>query len=229
MLKLFQIASIAFFGSIFTANAASFDTALSLCKEKMQKNPPQVSVVVNFGALKYDFSKDEAAMKELFLKINPNADVYGDVQGLTDTSPTVSSNISVSRQVVLQKYVCSIPEKIEISVKYVNPTVYILRSLREGSCRYRWAVRHEQAHLDISHTALILLGNVIKNKLPEFVMETGPYVSSIHDDVNVADKLNALYQSYLTPVIDIFNKTLIQQHGRLDSEENYKKESQLCN
>ena len=211
-----------------SAEAGSYDSAMRLCRQKMKENPPQVQVLVNYGKLKYDFSKDEAQLVELFKKINPDKSVVGKIHGLTDISPQVAIDLRVSRQSVGKRYICTVPKSVVVHAGFQNPTVYILKTLRKGSCPYRLALRHEQAHLDIGWTAMMLLGKILKEQLPDIVERSGPRISVLSDDSNMAAKLSKEYQSAMQPILDIFQGTLIEEQGKLDTAENYDKEAKVC-
>lgn len=228
MLKQF-LPCVIFCGILITnAHAASYETMMRKCRQKMTEEPPKISVLVNYGKLKYDFSKDTDELKAMFKKLNPDAPIVGKIHGLTDISPLAAIDVNVSRQIIGENYICSIPQSVTYHLQYQNPTVYILKSLRKGSCPYRLALRHEQAHLDIGFTAMTLLGKIIKNKLPAIVEEIGPYITPLSDDSNIATKLSSDYQNYLMPTLDLFQNSLIEQQKTLDTAENYQKESKIC-
>ena len=228
--RIFLFAQMFFLGSaaLNSADAGSYDSAMRLCRQKMSENPPQIEVLVNYGKLKYDFSKDEKELAELFKKINPDRPVDGKIHGLTDVSPQVMIDLRVMRQRVGKGYVCTIPKSVVLHAGFQSPTVYILKTLRKGSCPYRLALRHEQAHLDIGFAAMTLLGKVLKKQLPDIVERSGPRISVLSDDSNMAAKLSKEYRSMMQPILDIFQGTLIEEQGKLDTVENYDKEARVC-
>ncbi len=228
MLKRF-LPCVIFCGILISnAHAASYETMMRKCRKKMTEEPSQISVLVNYGKLRYDFSKDAGELEAMFKKLNPDAPIVGKIHGLTDISPLAAIDVNVSRQLINDNYICTIPQSVTIHLQYQNPTVYILKSLRKGSCPYRLALRHEQAHLDIGFTAMTLLGKIIKNKLPEIIDEIGPRITPVKDESNIAAKLSSDYQNYLMPTLDLFQNSLIEQQKALDTAENYQKESKIC-
>ena len=231
MIKRFLILSlIAFFGCAWNggAEAATYDSAMRQCREKMAENPPQIEVLVNYGKLKYDFSKNDAELAELFNEYNPDKPVKGRIHGFTDLSPNVAIDLNVSRERIGKRYICTIPKKVVVRAQFINPTVYIWKALSKGSCQYRLALRHEQTHLDIGFTAMTLLGRLLKKNLPDVVQKSGPRISLLSDDSNMATKMSQEYQRFLEPILNIFQNALIEEQGKLDTPENYKKEARLC-
>lgn len=214
--------------AINSAKAGSYDSAMRLCRQKMAENPPQVEVLVNYGKLKYDFSKEDVELAAVYKKMNPGKPVVGKIHGLTDISPHVAIDLRVSRQMVGKRYVCTIPKTVVVHAGFQNPTVYILKTLRKGSCPYRLALRHEQAHLDIAFTAMTLLGRTLKEQLLEIVKRSGPRISVLSDESNMATKMSKEYQSFMQPTLDIFQDALVEEQGKLDTAENYKKEAKVC-
>jgi hypothetical protein len=214
--------------AINSAEAGSYDAAMRLCRQKMAENPPQIEVLINYGKLKYDFSKEDVELVAVFKRMNPGKPVVGKIHGLTDISPQVAIDLRVSRQRVGKRYVCTIPKTVVVHAGFQNPTVYILKTLRKGSCPYRLALRHEQAHLDIGFTALTLLGKILKEQLPDIVKRSGPRISVLSDESNMATKMSKEYQSFMQPALDIFQGALIEEQGKLDTAENYKKEAKVC-
>ena len=228
MYKLFLFCGIFLSLMQNNAHAASYEAMMRKCREKMAENPPRISVVVNYGKLQYDFSKNNDDLVRMYKQLNPDKPVIGKMHGLTNVSPSATTDIRVTRQVIGEYYVCTTPADIKINLRYENPTVYILSSLRKGSCPYRLALRHEQTHLDIAFTAMTLLAQIIKEKMPTIIEELGPRITPLSDKSNIAVKLSNEYQSYLMPTFNLFQNTLIEQQELLDTPENYKKESMIC-
>lgn len=229
MIKIWLLGLLWGLPAIGTAVAAPSQEYLQkLCREEMAKNPPQIVVEYNFGQLKYDFSKSEKELAAMFKEINPQAEVFGKVHGVTRLTPAVTMETKVMRQMLNNSSVCIMPSDVHIRLGYNEPTVFILNTLQEGSCRYKLAMRHEQAHLDIGHAALALVAHAVKRKLPQVVEERGVYVTNLADSANLAEQMNAEYQSRLAPIVQIFLQTLMEQQAVLDTKENYTRESELC-
>ena len=212
------------------AQAASYEYSYKQCKDIMKQNPPEINIVYNYGDLVYDNSKNAEELVELFKEVEPNHEA-NNIYGLTALSPHISMKTTVQYDNLNSGRYCFYPRTIDIKVWY-EPKVYILNSLKIGSCRFNVTVRHEQTHLDFGHHALPIFAGIIKKELPQVINDVGPRVESDNNsDENlamVAQYLNQDYHKQIEVLFDEFKEGLDEQNALIDSVENYQEENLLC-
>ena len=211
------------------ALAESYDNTLTQCKELMENNPPKVEVVYSFGSLRLDNSKSPDEIKEVFKQVYPNQETHK-INGLTVLSPFARVENSIISQ-SKGDHVCYYPQRIQISAGY-RPIVYISKDLTGNPCRFSLTVRHEQTHLDIGHLSLQNFASRLKSEFPNIVKEIGPVLKSKADKVSAADavakEMNEAYHMRLKFLFDDFVQKLLEENARIDTDENYEYEQQLC-
>lgn len=209
-----------------TGNAASRYYWEKQCRKFMEENPAEVVVSYNFGKLNYDLTLSSAQIKEKSAHSVFQTRSGGKYMGLTLLNQYNNYAVTDSGAIEMgDGYYCTIPAKIEIKTGYLNPTVYLAKSMEKGTCLFRKTVRHEQQHLDIAHIFLRRYAKELEQRVPKIIKETGPLVSLSKD----SDK--SLLKTYKTKIDAIYNfyfDEWREMSGKLDTLENYEKESLLC-
>lgn len=203
------------------------------CHEISEKNPPQISIVYNYGQVSYDRSKTEAEMAKLYagaVKAEKTGEFSSDynIQGLTLLNYYEQVQFFGRYEMLSDNFLCYFPAKVEVRIGYKNPVVYLEKSLKDDSCEYKRVLRHEQTHLGLAHKALGLYAVILKNKIKDVIDETGVKVSKEVPD-KVSQDFVKDYQLRLSALTELFKNVRRQQQQLIDSEENYQKESLICN
>lgn len=210
-------------------SAASFEYAVRQCKDLMRANPPKVEIAYNYGALKLDNTKTSAEIEDIFKATHPNQKVHK-INGLTTLSPYAQLESSIKAEVVNNR-LCYYPRNIRINIGY-KPVVYIASDMYKNGCRFILTVRHEQTHLDIGHLSLELFAKRLKEEFPEILETVGPEVRTRSEEVPVNEmsvQMNKTYHNQLKVLFDDFVQKLLSENTRIDSDENYRLERELCN
>lgn len=208
------------------ACCASYNYIQQKCRQISAQNPPKISIIYNCGNLQYNTDLDQKQLAELNYKIT--GERKENLNGLTSLEPTITVDGVVFKHERLdENRVCLYPEELKIKVKF-NPIIYILSSIPKDSCQYNLTLRHEQTHIDIGYTALDLLLKALSNKLPDIAWSTTVRVVNVSADKNVLEEINSTYQQQVLTIWDIFKNALDEQHKRLDTQENYIRESKMC-
>ena len=212
-----------------SGNAFAWSNSLATkqCRQQMNNNPPIIDITYNYGELRYDTTKTSAELEKIHDKSKP---IYGQMHGLTQTSPKLLIETKINGQQINDK-ACFYPERVKISISY-SPILYIMKDLKPGSCKFNLTLRHEQTHLDISHLALKEFAKKLKKQVPLIVKDIGPLVKNLsneNDDTKQAAKeINQAYNKQIEVLFELFKKTLEEENGKIDNAENYSFESSLC-
>lgn len=227
MKKLFYIlifASCAF----FLTDTASAATPDEVCRKIVR--PPEVTVTVSYGRLKYDTSKNNRSLTRMHIRqYGGNVPAGRQVHGLATYDFNTRISLKIIKNTSNKGISCVYPGNIELNIEMQNPVIYLSKSLQPGSCLYEIAMRHEQTHQQINIEALEYYLPIIQQRFLEAV-KSNPYMSS-SSDINLTlakEKLNEKYLAAINPILEEMQNEINTEQARLDSIENYDYEAALC-
>lgn len=227
-----------FFTLIFSYFMASY----AWSTENLQKyedecrsfiNPPHVEVTSTYGKLKYDYSKDKKFLEKETLKRfqERGGEKYAGFEpvGLTKVRDAFDFSVTVGQIDVSNGYTCFFPETIKVHLGYYTPTIYILKSLKKGSCLYDLAVRHEKTHMQIYIEALDYFLPQLKTTVAELFNQIGvKIVKRSEAGRAVAQELNDAYLAVAQGKVEKWRKNVETEQLKLDTPEHYILENTLC-
>lgn len=194
---------------------------------------PIVELVSSYGKLRYNFDKDEAYLKrETELKFEAqNEDFSGDFSpiGLTKVRDSFDFDFTAETIKLNHGYLCVYPSKIRMRLEYLMPTIYILKDLKEGSCLYDLALRHEKTHMQIYIEALDYFLPILKEYAESLFDKVGVMVISAYEPEGMAAQM--LHETYLKKIqkkVNDWQTEVEQEQLKLDSPQNYILENSLC-
>lgn len=237
MMRFIKIyALVAFCGTILIsvdAQAVSRRYLQEKCNELKQQNPPKISVMYNYGVLKYNFDLTSDEIKELFNQTYAANKVETSdkkkasktkIYGLTIQSSYNNIQLQTVTTEISSGYYCVYPAEIEIFTGFNSPTtIYISKDLDKTSCRYRKTLLHEYHHVDVAYIAMNAYLNALKSRLPEILANMKGAVVSEGKQADFSSyykKIDSLYQFY----IHKWN----EESFKIDTDENYQKEAEIC-
>lgn len=198
------------------------------CQKVMRA--PEVSFSVSYGKLKYDFSKNDRTLTRMHIKQYGGQVPSGNyVNGLATFTLSTSLNMKLSKTTLRNGTVCIYPSKLDLKVKNENPTIYISSDLKENTCRYKVALRHEQTHQQINVEIFEYYIPIIKRRFEEAISQYA-LISSKHD-INLTlaqEKFQDKYVSTVNQVIEEITAEINTEQAKIDSVENYGYETSLC-
>ncbi len=200
--------------------------------ECQAKTVPRINVIPKTENIKYDFTKTKAQLNSVDVDtISP----YGP-QHKTTVSGLMSGSIQVRTQAefIHEKYEqadlgCVYLKNINVEVK-IDPTIFIAREYKNGSCYHNAVLNHERKH--VREDQLIVnkyvgrigrsLQDLIKGKTDGF----GPYQLDRLDSVqkNVEQAVNQVVTRYN----DDMNKERRRRQQAIDSLEEYESIGSRC-
>lgn len=231
MKKVFFALIFNFFVINFAFALSNDDRFVKECVSLVDK--PSVKIKSSYGKLRYDFGKDA---KFLTSKTAKKYTEYGlrfledfEVAGLTVVSEGIDVDIEVGMVSVSKGNYCVYPKNIEAFLGYYSPTIYVLNSLKKGSCAYDVALRHEKTHMQIYIEALDYFLPTFKKYVNDlFEIEGVKIISDRREAENAARELSDKYMESVKNRINSWRKEVEAEQLKLDSKENYILENRIC-
>ncbi len=192
---------------------------------------PKVTIVAEYDALKYDHTKVAKTLLRMHKKeYGGNIDNGYEIHGLATYDLGTTLDFSLTKKTFNDGVTCFYPTNINLIVGIKNPTIYISRSLKKGTCAYEVALRHEQTHQQINIEVLEQYLPKIKENLIKAVKKYA-VTARPKDDVSFELLQQGLQKKYLEaidPVIQEIEQEIKQEQMYLDNAENYDFEQSLC-
>ncbi|MBP5698354.1 MAG: hypothetical protein J6W96_02360 [Alphaproteobacteria bacterium] len=231
MKKVFFALILSLFLAIEAQATENTQKYLNECLDFIQ--PPEVNLYSSYGKLRYKFDKDINFLRQKTAQkfANQNktlSDAFLPI-GLTDVRDVVDFDFNVETMGLSHGYVCVYPKSLNVRLEYSLPTIYILNTLKEGSCLYDVALRHEKTHMQIYIEALDYFLPILKSYIEEQFSQIGVMVVARGDFVeDAATQLNQAYFSSIQKRIDVWRREVEAEQLKLDTPENYILENRLC-
>lgn len=194
---------------------------------------PNVELTSTYGKLKYNFQKDSAFLQQETAKRfqDVGEKVYDGFEpvGLTKVRDAFDFNVTVGQIDISNGYTCLYPETIKVHLGYYVPTIYILNSLKKGTCLYEIALRHEKTHMQIYLEALDYFLPQLKEMINGLFDTVGvKIVKRAKAGREAAKEVNDLYLLPVQKKVDQWRKEVETEQLKLDSPEHYIIENKLC-
>lgn len=192
---------------------------------------PEVSVKAVFEPLKYDHSKVSRTLSRLHnQEYGESAHRGYQVQGLSTYQLGTELEFIISKRTFNDGVTCFYPEDIKLLIVMKEPTIYIARSLKKGTCAYNIALRHEQTHQQINMEVIEHFLPLIKERFLQTVQKYS-LASREKDDITIEQAQKGLKDRYLAainPLIDEIKSEIGVEQQKLDRLEQYDYEQSLC-
>lgn len=218
MKKLFFTLILALFGPIFSTRAS--------CPETYPL--PKIEFYSSYGKLKYDFSKNTEYITKLAQKAKTiQTGLFA--SGLTTIKMNLNISLNNTGKKQSKNYFCVYPKDIKISIYYSDPTIYVAKHLKPNSCEYNVVLRHEHAHLQINKTALDYFLPLFHKAIIEILKSIKPRKVMHSSQIKLAsEEITEEFQNKINPLYDYFRQQIFNEQQKLDNDNNYKYENQLC-
>ena len=195
---------------------------------------PKVDVYGSYGNLRYNYDKDSAYLtqeqeKKVKAYSAEETNVEMKVLGLTKMQDTVDFKAEFTQLALNKGYICLYPENIQISIDYYLPTIYIANELQKGTCLYDITLRHERTHAQIYIEALDYFLPRLKKYADALFDNIGVKVITKGESVdNAMADLSKSYHDAVQKRIDAWYKAVEKEQLKMDTIEQYKLESRIC-
>jgi TPR repeat protein len=153
----------------------------------------------------------------------PNARVLG----LTNTQLEFGWHVQFAATPLGDGY-CFWVARVDLSLRYPSPDVYVAREYRPGSCPYRAVLHHEEEHVAITRRIVEHYGPRLETALTSLLIPTGlrPMVVDSADEAK--GEMQALMKELVDPIYREMMAELRQAHGELDSPRSYRAARKRC-
>lgn len=194
--------------------------------------PPPIKVIPARSAIQYDHTKSRADLDRIEIDtINPYA-------GRRDThvGGLMSGEIRVEHQIafVQERYdqidqACLHFDRLDVTIT-INPTIYIAREEKPGSCEYNAILEHEKKHVEADRIVVNKyakrIGDALSFAVKKYGASFGPF------DVMQVEPVQTKLQDYIggivkTEVEKMNAERLAIQQG-IDTYDEYERVQRLC-
>lgn len=211
-------------------NAANASEMANIrCQAAAQR--PEVKISFVSDELKYDHTKVYRTLARMHEKEYGGQTHDGfQINGLATYDLGTEINFRILKQVFDDGVTCFYPADIELIISMKNPTIYIARAIKKGTCAYDIAVRHEQTHQQINYEAIRAYLPVIKERFIETVKKYA-LISREKDDVSlekVQSNIQKKYSDAVNSILDEVKNEINKEQQKLDNLDNYNYEQSLC-
>lgn len=182
----------------------------------------------SYGKLKYDTTLPQKQLTKLAQKTGA-VEKGNFANGLAVAIVGYEVSVDTIARLIDDDIICVVPSKVDFSLGYKDPTIYISKDLKAQSCEYYTAIRHEEAHMQINKTTLDYYLPKIKSALNQMSKDIKPIrVRTLGDVSEATSIITQEYISYTKPLVAHYNKALSLEHSKLDNYKNYEYENSLC-
>ena len=219
-----------FLNFIITSNVVEASNVINVrCQAAAQR--PNVRISFVSGEMLYDHTKVNRTLARLHEKEYGGQPYDGfQINGLSTYTLETEINFRIIKQVFNDGVTCFYPADIELIVSMKNPTIYIARALKKGTCAYNITLRHEQTHQQINFETLQAYLPYIKERFIKIIKKYA-LISRPKDDISlekVQTGLQKRYSDAINAVIEEVKKEINLEQQKLDNLENYNYEQSLC-
>lgn len=149
------------------------------------------------------------------------------VLGLTNTQLEFGWHVQFAATPLAEGY-CFWVARVDLSLRYPNPDIYVAREYRPGSCAYRAVLQHEEEHVAITRRIVEHYGPRLESALTSLLIPTGLRPMVVDSADKAKDEMQALMKELVDPIYREMLTELKQAHGELDSPRSYREARERC-
>ena len=197
------------------------------CDDMLYSSPVEIEINYDLGSLKYDMTKDNEGLSVLYQDNNTGRKPNNTVNGLTVQNGYFRLTMDIENRTIKSGYKCYYPAKVVIDMGFKDSTIYIAKSLKSGTCRFELTKRHEHTHLSLGKAGLLAQVELLRKTLPIIIKKQGAIVSEEGKE-SAEKKLFDAYNTAVNETRQMMADITAEEQQKLDTTENYLKESILC-
>jgi len=218
MKKLFFILILSFFYFISEAK--------SQCSDNFPL--PKINIYYSYGKLSYDYSKNNEQITQIANEYNIlEKGIFA--SGLSTSDINLDISIDTIGNINEKNGFCIYPQTINISIYFSNPTIYISSQLKQDSCEYNLVKRHEQTHMQINKSTLDYYLPLIYNAATEISKNiTVKNIANISDIDIMSEQITKQFNDNFQPIFYYLKQQILKEQQKLDNQNNYQYENNLC-
>ena len=199
-----------------------------ICREKMTN--PNVTIVVQFGDIKYDHTKSKKAISRIHLNNGGELKSSKLLNGLSVFERKIGVSVKVTHKKLPSGINCYYPTEVIFLIGTgEDPVIYIAREIEKDSCVYDVTLRHEQTHQQINQSVIEHYLPVIKEHLLNVVKKYPVAATKKNISVEqVSAELTKKYTLDSSSIIEEIKQETLKEQSRLDTMDHYIYDESLC-
>lgn len=197
--------------------------------------PPKPAAPVNiiWGSdnIKYDFSRSQSQMDNMN---NDTQSPYGNnakthVGGLMKGGISVQSQVQVATMTYPRaRQMCQWVDRVDVNIK-IDPTIYISRDHKPGSCRHKAIMEHEMKHIYTDREIVKKYVPIIQSALSKAVVDIGIVgPKDMRDQARYQKQINDYIAREVKNINTKLNTERRQRQQAIDSRQEYDRVAAMC-
>jgi len=195
------------------------------------KEAGTVNIIWSSDAVKYDFTQSQAQLdrKEIDTENPYDRSVKTHVGGLMNGGISIKSSVEVATMTYPRSQVtCQWIAKIDLTIA-IDPTIYIAKEHKKGSCKHQAILEHEMKHVYVDREVVKEYAPRIKRHLEQAILKVG--IVGPKPERRAAEfhkKILDYMEARLKETTDHMYQDRRQRQQAVDSLEEYQRVSRLC-
>lgn len=193
---------------------------------------PPVRVEPSKSVIQYDHSLTQGQLDRMEIDtVNP----YGDHKQ-THVGGLMSGEITVEHQIgfVQERYdrlgvSCLYYDSVDVKIN-INPTIYIARENKPGSCRYNAILEHEKKHVEVDRLVVNKyarrIGESVSFALKQYGSSFGPF--PVGEIAYAQERLQEYLGGVIKAEVDAMNEERRASQQAIDTIQEYERVRRLC-
>lgn len=197
------------------------------------KQAPEVTVAATGATVKVDESKDISQLDTF--KPNLSASPYGEgiethIEGLAKGSIGLTGRYEFgTRTYPALNVSCLFVNKVRIEI-HLEPTIYIAREYKKGTCHYNAVMEHERKHVAVDRYIVNkytkILVKAVNNTLKHIGYAHGPFNAA--QIPSVQQKIDTVVSSVIGQYSENMSTERNKLQAKIDTLEEYERVSKKC-
>lgn len=191
----------------------------------------KINIIWSSDAVKYDFSKSQTQMDNMKNDTeNPyDRSIKTHVGGLMSGGIRIQTEINVATITYPRSRVsCQWVDKMDVRIA-IDPTIYIARDHKKGSCRHNAILHHEMKHVYVDRAAVKKYAPVMKSHLERAIRKVGIVGPKAERRApEFQKKITEYLEKQLKLVTDKMHVERRTNQQNVDTLEEYERVSNLC-
>ena len=123
---------------------------------------------------------------------------------------------------------CFWVNRVELTLRYPSPDIYVAREYRPGTCQFRVILEHEKEHYRISRAVLQRYAPRLQTALASLTIPTGLRPVLVESPEAARDQVQALMRRHVDPIHREMARNLRKVQAEMDSPTEYRRTFKQC-
>lgn len=215
-----MLKNIFFLIAVFLFNVLTINTASA---QNCTNTLPQINVLFEFEDVKFNHT---TSIQNLTEENSKKYSEHSHTMGLSKTSLTQNIKLNyLTEKTNFQE--CTQLKKIDIILGLKNRIVYVAKEIPQNTCFFNEVLNHEKKHVQADEYALQINENYIKKSMQTALLNKATIVGM--DEKTARKKISDYITQISNHLFENVNIYRDKLQANIDSPEEYKKLSKVCN